>query len=99
MRKFVGIDLGAEDISDETTICKFHHLIEAHPFGNPILTGVYEHHREHWIKIDNGTFMDTTFINAPLSTKNYEGARDPDIHQIKEEQSVVFWHEGSCRSG
>lgn len=26
MRHFVGIDLGNEPVSDETTICKFHHL-------------------------------------------------------------------------
>ncbi len=28
MRKFVGIDLGAEASPDETTICKFRHLTE-----------------------------------------------------------------------
>ncbi len=29
MRNFVGIDLGNEAAPDETTICKFRHLIEA----------------------------------------------------------------------
>src|SRR5678809_1708428 len=29
LRQFVGIDLGAEPVPDETTICKFRHLLEA----------------------------------------------------------------------
>ena len=30
MRNFVGIDLGEEPVPDETTICKFRHLMEKH---------------------------------------------------------------------
>ncbi|MGE3153423.1 MAG: transposase, partial [Nitrospiraceae bacterium] len=30
MRQFVGIDLGREPVPDETTICKFRHLLEGH---------------------------------------------------------------------
>src|SRR5437773_7618314 len=30
MRQFVGIDLGCEPVPDETTVCKFRHLLEAH---------------------------------------------------------------------
>lgn len=33
MRQFVGIDLGREPVPDETTICKFRHLLEAHQLG------------------------------------------------------------------
>jgi IS5 family transposase len=33
MRRFVGIDLGREPVPDETTICKFRHLLEAHNLG------------------------------------------------------------------
>src|SRR6058998_3608560 len=29
MRQFVGIDLGCEPVPDETTVCKFRHLLEA----------------------------------------------------------------------
>ena len=31
MRQFVGIDLGREPLPDETTICKFRHLLEERP--------------------------------------------------------------------
>jgi hypothetical protein len=31
MRGFVGIDLGREPVPDETTMCRFRHLLEAKP--------------------------------------------------------------------
>jgi IS5 family transposase len=33
MREFVGIDLGREGAPDETTVCKFRHLLEQHGMG------------------------------------------------------------------
>ena len=33
MRAFARIDLGASGVPDETTICKFRHLIEKHDLG------------------------------------------------------------------
>ncbi len=33
MRRFVGIDLRREVAPDETTVCKFRHLLEAHDLG------------------------------------------------------------------
>ena len=33
MREFVGIDLGREGAPDETTVCKFRHMLEAHELG------------------------------------------------------------------
>ena len=36
MRRFVGIDLGREAAPDETTVCKFRHLIEKHKLGEQI---------------------------------------------------------------
>ena len=38
MRPFVGIDL--EPVPDETTACKFRHLLEEHKFGEEILGAV-----------------------------------------------------------
>lgn len=35
LRRFVGIDLGREPAPDETTICKFSHLMERHNLRNP----------------------------------------------------------------
>jgi IS5 family transposase len=33
MRDFVGIDLGREPVSDETTVWRFRHLLETHDLG------------------------------------------------------------------
>ena len=37
LRQFVGIDLGREAAPDETTACKFRHLLEEHGLGGEIL--------------------------------------------------------------
>src|ERR1039458_5037667 len=37
MRQFVGIDLGCEPAPDETTVCKFRHLLEEHRLGGQML--------------------------------------------------------------
>ena len=34
MRNFVGIDLGREPAPDETTVCKFRHVLETHNLGD-----------------------------------------------------------------
>jgi Transposase domain (DUF772) len=33
MRRFVGIDRGREPVPDETTVCRFRHLLEEHDLG------------------------------------------------------------------
>jgi transposase, IS5 family len=33
MRDFVGVDLGREPVPDETTVCRFRHLLETHDLG------------------------------------------------------------------
>lgn len=37
MRSFAGIDLGEAPVPDETTVCKFRHLLERHNLGPAIL--------------------------------------------------------------
>ncbi len=40
MRAFAGIDLGDAPVPDETTVCKFRHLLERHNLGPAILREV-----------------------------------------------------------
>ena len=42
MRQFVGIDLGREPVPDETTVCKFRHLLEEHELGERLFEQVTE---------------------------------------------------------
>ena len=43
MRHFAGIDLGNEPVPDETTVCKFRHLLERNDLGAGIFERVNEH--------------------------------------------------------
>ena len=90
MRRFVGIDLGREPAPDETTICKFRHLLEAHHLGERLFALIREYLAEHGLKVSRGTIVDATIINAPSSTKNLRKARDPDMHQTKKGNQWYF---------
>ena len=90
MRSFVGIDLGVEGAPDETTICKFRHLLERNKLGKVLLTAVNDHLRRSGIKITKGTIVDATIIGAPTSTKNQDGERDPEMHQTAKGQQWYF---------
>jgi IS5 family transposase len=65
MRDLVGNDLRNEAAPDETTICKFRHLIEAKGLSTMMLTAVNDHLKSKGIKIGTGTIMDTTLISVP----------------------------------
>jgi len=90
MRAFAGIDLGREPVPDETTICKFRHLIEQHDLGKKMLKEVNKHLQESGVKVSGGTIVDASIISAPSSTKNQDGERDPDMHQTKKGNQWYF---------
>ncbi len=90
MRSFVGIDLGREPVPDETTACKFRHLLEKHEIGRQLFEQVHVHLERQGIKVSKGTIVDATIISAPSSTKNAAGARDPDMHQTKKGKQWYF---------
>jgi IS5 family transposase len=90
MRKFVGIDLGREGAPDETTVCKFRHLLEEHELGKRLFEEVGRHLQTNGMKVSTGTIVDATIINAPSSTKNKDNARDPEMHQTKKGNQWYF---------
>jgi IS5 family transposase len=90
MRAFVGIDLGVEGAPDETTVCKFRHLLERNKLGKVLLRAVNDHLHRSGIKVAKGTIVDATIIGAPSSTKNKDGERDPEMHQTAKGQQWYF---------
>jgi IS5 family transposase len=90
MRRFAGIDLGAEPVPDETTVCKFRHLLERNGMGKTLLKAMNTYLRENGIKVGNGTIVDATIISAPSSTKNQDGKRDPEMHQTAKGKQWYF---------
>jgi IS5 family transposase len=90
MREFVGIDLGREPAPDETTICKFRHLLERHELGRQIFEQVGVHLQAKGFRLSTGTIVDATLIAAPSSTKNVKGERDPEMKQSKKGNQWYF---------
>src|SRR6516162_881238 len=84
MRRFVGIDLGCEPVPDETTVCRFRHLLEEHDLGRQLFDEVQQHLAVKGLKVATGTIVDATIINAPSSTKNAGKARGPEMHQTNQ---------------
>jgi len=90
MRRFVGIDLGREPAPDETTVCRFRHLLEQHDLGRRIFEEVHRHLEASGITVAKGTIVDATIISAPSSTKNAGKARDPDMRQTRKGNQWYF---------
>jgi transposase, IS5 family len=90
MRRFVEIDLGREPVPDETTVCRFRHLLEAHDLGRRLFDEVQHHLAANGLQVATGTIVDATIINAASSTKNREKARDPEMHQTKKGNQWYF---------
>ncbi|EJN6721699.1 TPA: IS5 family transposase [Pseudomonas aeruginosa] len=90
MRRFVGIDLGREGAPDETTICKFRHLLEKHQLAQPLFDVITTYLGEHGMKLSEGTIVDATIIHAAPSTKNKDHKRDPDMHQTRKGNQWYF---------
>jgi len=90
MRRFAGIELGDDRIPDETTILNFRHLLERHGLTEAIFAEVNAHLADKGITLRSGTLVDATIIDAPSSTKNKTGARDPEMSSTKKGNAWYF---------
>ncbi|EQD58933.1 transposase IS4 family protein, partial [mine drainage metagenome] len=99
MRRFVGIDLGREGAPDETTVCKFRHLLEKHGLAEQLFAAVSEHLKRHGMKLSQGTIVDCDdHRGATLDEEQGQVARYRDAPD-EEGQPVVLRHEGAHRRG
>ena len=90
VRRFVGLSL-SEALPDETTILNFRHLLERHELGRGLLEEINAHLESQGLRLREGTIVDASIIEAPSSTKNRSGERDPEMHQTKKGKQ---WHFG-----
>jgi len=75
MRGFVGIDLGREPVPDETTVCRFRHLLEAH-----VAAARSNRHRRHTARQrPAGSFLEgfRTPAPSPADRSRRAGIRNP----------------------
>jgi IS5 family transposase len=90
MRRFAGIELGDDRVPDETTILNFRHLLERHGLTEAIFADVNTHLADRGITLRSGTLVDATIIDAPSSTKNKAGTRDPEMSSAKKGDTWYF---------
>jgi IS5 family transposase len=88
LRQFAGLSL--ERIPDETTILNFRRLLEKNELAAGILAVINGYLGDRGLSLRQGTIVDATLINAPSSTKNKDGKRDPEMHQTKKGNQYYF---------
>ena len=90
VRRFAGLKLTG-CLPDETTILNFRHLLERHNLGQGLLEEINAHLESQGLRLREGTIVDATIIEAPSSTKNRAGERDPEMRQTRKGNQ---WHFG-----
>ena len=91
MRRFAGIDPGADVVPDESTILRFRHLLEEHQLTERMFQEVRQLLDERQLLMKSGTIVDATIIAAPPSTKNAAQSREPEMKQTRKGKQ---WHFG-----
>jgi IS5 family transposase len=89
-REFAQLDSWTSRLPDESTILRFRHRLEKHKLAVQILAVVNEVLQGKGLLLKAGTVVDATLINAPSSTKNAKGERDPEMHQTQKGQQWYF---------
>ena len=102
MRLFAKIELGQEDIPDETTILNFRRFLEEYQLPQKFFARINKLLEEKGLLVKSGTIVDATIIHAPSSTKNELKVRDPEMKQTKKGNQWYFGmkaHIGTSKRG
>jgi len=87
---FMGLNFSKQRVPDATTLLKFRHLLEEHHLGEKIFKAINELLEANGCMMRGGTIVDATILNAPSSTKNASGKRDPEMHSTKKGEQWYF---------
>ena len=58
--------------------------------GRGLFEEIKKHLAEQGVRLQEGTIVDATIIDAPSSTKNRTGQRDPEMRQVKKGNQYHF---------
>ena len=89
VRRFVGLKLSGP-LPDETTILNFRDLLEEHELCESLFEEINRHLEFQGLRLREGTIMDASIIEAPSSTKNRGGERDPEMRKTKKGNEWYF---------
>ena len=97
MRSFVGVaPLG---VPDATTPREFRHLPGRRGVGEAMVSSASGSAADGGLAAGRGTIAGAALVEGPSSTRNADGARDPDAHQAKRGQSRHLGHELGAGAG
>ena len=88
--QFCRVD-SSNQIPDGDTIGRFRNILVHNNLEQKIFSQVVKSLQKQGLLLKKGTIVDSTFIEAPSSTKNRQKQRDPDAHQAKKGNT---WHFG-----
>ena len=80
-----------DEVPDGDTIGRFRNMLNKHGLQQTIFETVVDLLLQCGLILKKGTIVDSTFIEAPSSTKNKEKKRDPEAHSAKKGNT---WHFG-----
>ena len=83
--------LSPDEVPDGDTIGRFRALLTKHNLQEKIFKEVVNQLEKRGLILKKGTIVDSTFIEAPSSTKNRKKERDPEAHSAKKGNT---WHFG-----
>lgn len=89
---FLGFDCFGGVIPDESSICRFRHLLEEHGLSQQILEAVNAHLDAKGLVLQAGTIVDATLLAAPVSKQNRRKERDPEMSSTRKNNK---WHFGA----
>ncbi len=88
VRVFAHVEAG--HAPDETTICKFRHLLEQHGLTRRLFELSRDLLEQRGLLVKAGTIVDASIISAPSSTKNQAKQRDPEMKSTKKGNQWYF---------
>ena len=80
-----------DEVPDGDTIGRFRNLLTEHDLQKRIFDEIVQLLTDQGLILKKGTIVDSTFIEAPSSTKNQRKERDPEAHSSKKGNT---WHFG-----
>ena len=87
---FCGVD-SSNQVPDGDTLGRFRNLLLKNNVQEKLFKQVVDLLTQRGLILKRGTIVDSTFIEAPTSTKNEKKERDPDAHSAKKGS---VWHFG-----
>jgi len=90
-KEFMRVDfMGEAQVPDATTLCNFRKLMNESGIARQLFESLKQFLDKHGKLMHGGSIVDATLIDAPSSTKNAEGKRDPEMHQVKKGNQWYF---------